>query len=174
MVFPFSSSHLTVNGILRLWGFDLWVKLHVLDSFSLKWSVLEFTTIGTTYPHPTFTMHFPNIMALIYLRTSRVSILCVLWGLLILSFHLVVFDNQDRSRTDLMVESSLEFLHQNLLTLIYSLLIYDSSLIQLSIMLLLQIWRLRFNPSQSLTSPQFDGCHDLYGILIDGWHIFRL
>jgi hypothetical protein len=81
----------------QLQGFFLRVDLPDLVSFFPEWSVPELTTIGPTYPHPTTTMHFLDMMALIHFETSGVSILCVLWGLLILSFHLVLFDDHNRS-----------------------------------------------------------------------------
>jgi hypothetical protein len=55
---------------LGLKGFDLQVNLLFLGSFSPDWSTSKFTTIGPAYIHPTVTMHFPNLMALIHFETS--------------------------------------------------------------------------------------------------------
>lgn len=49
-----------------LWSSGHWVKLHVLNPFSLKWSAPKLTTIWLAYLDPSVIMHCPNLMVLIH------------------------------------------------------------------------------------------------------------
>jgi hypothetical protein len=46
----------------------LWVNLHVLNLFLLKWSTSKLTTIGPAYPDPMVIMHCPYLMVLIHFK----------------------------------------------------------------------------------------------------------
>jgi len=49
-----------------------------------------------------------DLMVGVHFTTSKISRLRVLWYLLLLSFHLVLFDDQDRFQTDLTIVITLE------------------------------------------------------------------